>query len=291
MVGSDLCPVLRDCGHEVVPTDLIPKSSNGERLDIRDEKGVRRILEKVGPDWVIHLAAETDVDRCELEPQHAYESNAVGTEWIVRGCQAVGSRLLYMSTAGVFDGEKDSPYVETDEPNPVNVYGRTKLAGEMAVRRYLARSVIVRAGWMVGGHSIDKKFVMKILKLLEKQSEISVVTDKTGSLTFTKDLAQGLARLIGTDHVGLFHMANRGSATRFDVALKIVEYLGREDVIVKPISSAAFPLPAPRARSEVMENQRLQSLGLDYMPSWEASLRSYVQTYVDRVRGTVSVNE
>jgi len=137
----------------------------------------------------------------------------------------------------------------------------------------------VRAGWMVGGYDRDKKFVAKMLRLLEERSELSAVTDKIGSLTFTEDLAKGLAALIETDHVGLFHMTNHGVCSRYEIALKLVSYLGRDDVTVRPVTSEAFPLPAPRAPSEAMANLRLRSLGLDTMPPWEESLRVYVQRY------------
>lgn len=284
MVGSALCPALRRRGHEVVPTDLRPMSIDTLALDMRDGPAVSRTMEGIRPSLVIHLAAETDVDRCEQEPAYAYASNVVGTEYIVTACQATGARILYLSTAAVFDGQKSTPYTETDAPNPVNLYGRTKLAGEFAVRRLGVASSIVRAGWMVGGHKRDKKFVGKILRLLEERKELSAVTDKVGSLTFTVDLSEGIATLIQTEHTGLFHMANQGTCSRYDVACKLTQHLGRTDVAIHPVTSAAFPLPAPRSASEALENRRLRSLGLDAMPSWEASLQRYVDEYRKAVK-------
>ncbi len=284
MVGSALCPELRRRGHTVVPTDRLPTSVETQGLDICDGDAIHQMMQRVVPTLVIHLAAETDVDRCEQEPAHAYRVNAVGTELVVRACQTLGVRLLYMSTAGVFDGQKPTPYVETDAPNPVNVYGRTKLAGEVAVHQLGVPYQIVRASWMVGGCERDKKFVGKILRLLDERQELSVVTDKVGSLTFTEDLSRGIGELIATEHVGLFHMANQGTCSRYDVACKVVEYVGRRDVTIRPVPSSAFPLPAPRAASEVLQNARLQQVGLDTMPRWEESLRTYVHRYLQMVK-------
>lgn len=279
MLGSALCPALRRRGHEVIPTDLRPVATSTRPLDICNGPAVEHLIEAVSSDIVLHLAAETDVDRCEEDPAHAYAVNAVGTEHVVRACRGTGARMLYVSTAAVFDGLKPTPYVETDSPNPVNVYGRTKLAGESAARAYPAH-LIVRAGWMVGGYERDKKFVWKLLRLLEERRELSVVTDTRGSLTFTEDLSEGIAGLIETAHVGTFHMANHGVCSRYDIACKLVELLGRRDVTIRPVTSAAFPLPASRPASEALENHRLQALGLDTMPSWDEALRAYVQRYL-----------
>ncbi len=285
MVGSSLCPELAARHHEMIPTDLTPLTPRTQALDICDSLAVKNMVRKLKPDLVIHLAAATDVDRCEQEPSLAYRVNAAGTEHVVTACRAENIRLLYMSTAGVFDGQKSTPYVESDAPNPVNVYGRSKLIGEYAVRQYAGRHQIVRASWMVGGYERDKKFVAKILRLLKERRELTVVTDKIGSLTFTDDLSSGIAAVIETGQTGLFHMANHGVCSRYDVACEIVKCLGRTDVTVRPISSEAFPLPAPRAASEALDNSRLRALGIT-MPSWQTSLHRYVQRYMATVKGS-----
>jgi dTDP-4-dehydrorhamnose reductase len=280
MVGSAVLPELSARGHALVPADLRPTQPATLALDVRDAAAVARAIAAARPDRVIHLAAETDVDRCEQDPRHAYDSNAVATEHLVAACRRAGARLLYVSTAAVFDGRKPTAYVETDAPEPVNVYGRTKLAGEYAVRRAAGPFQIVRASWMVGGLERDKKFVAKILQLLETRHELTVVTDKIGSLTFTNNLARGIATLLETDHAGIFHMANHGTCSRYQVAEKIVELLGRTDVTIRPVTSDAFPLPAPRPDSEALENRHLWELGLDVMPGWEAALADYVHRYL-----------
>lgn len=278
MVGSALCPTLRHLGHEVMATDLRPTTAACHMLDVRDARQVAGVVAAAKPDYVIHLAAETNVDRCEEEPLHAYATNAVGTEYVTLACRQRDIRLLYVSTAGVFDGAKSSPYVELNRPNPVNVYGRAKLAGEYAVQQ-LRRYLIVRAGWMVGGAERDKKFAGKILQLLEERNALQVVTDKIGSPTFTEDFSKGIAALIETEHTGIFHMANRGVCSRYQFACQLVEYLGRKDVTITPVTSEAFPLPAPRAASEALENGRLQALGMNIMPTWQEGLRRYVQQH------------
>lgn len=288
MLGSALCPALRERGHDVMATDLAASAGGILPLDVRDCGALRRVVDSAHPDMVMHLAAATDVDRCEQQPAWAYENNAIGTEYVASACGAGGVRLLYVSTAGVFDGRKPTPYVETDTPNPVNVYGRSKLAGEFAVRHLAPTALIVRAGWMVGGFELDKKFAAKILRQLERQRELTVVTDKIGSPTFTVDLAQGIARLIETDHTGLFHMTNRGMCSRYEFACKLVECLGRRDVTITPIASDAFPLPAPRADSEAMHNERLESLGLNTMRTWEEALSDYIRAYLKGAKSCAS---
>jgi dTDP-4-dehydrorhamnose reductase len=277
MLGSSLCPTLLNRQHMVVRSDLEPQSTGCAQVDVRDRIAIRSAIEHHHPDWVLHLAAATDVDRCEEHPDEAYMSNAVGTEWVAMACRDFDVRMLYISTAGVFGGDKESAYVEEDAPNPVNVYGRSKLAGEVIVRQCITRPLIARAGWMVGGVQRDKKFVGKILRLLQERTELSVVTDKIGTPTFAKDFSLGLALLLEQDAEGVFHMANEGVCSRYDVACKIVEYLGRTDVMVHPITSDAFPLPAPRAASEAMANAALARSGIYRMPGWEEALRAYIQ--------------
>jgi len=280
MLGSTLCPILRDRGYEVYATDIDVSDEGIEYLDVRNYKQVREIVEKIKPTMVMHLAAETDVDRCELEPDHAYLTNTIGTQNVALVCQKHDIEVVYISTIGVFYGDKPDPYTEFDEPNPINVYGRSKLEGEKIVQNLLKRYYIVRAGWMVGGGpKKDKKFVGKIIRLLDKGTELKIVDDKIGSPTYTVDFSKCLADLIETGYYGLYHCTNKGYASRFEVAQKIVKFLGRSDVIIKPVSSAYFPLPAPRARSEMSRNYKLDLLGMNTMRPWEEALRDYIGTY------------
>jgi dTDP-4-dehydrorhamnose reductase len=186
--------------------------------------------------------------------------------------------MVYISTGGVFDGEKAEPYTEFDAPAPRNVYGHAKLAGERLVRQHLRKYFIVRAGWMIGGGpAVDKKFVGKILHLIrEGTPELQVVNDKFGSPTFAKDFAASLSKIAATGVYGLYHRVNGGGAvSRYDIALEIVR-LVKAKTKVTPVPSSAFPLPAPRARSEALRNFRLDLMGLNDARPWKEALAEYV---------------
>jgi dTDP-4-dehydrorhamnose reductase len=280
MLGSALCPTLTQRGHEVFVTDLVPSDEGIEYLDVRDYNQTKKIVKKLKPNIIMHLAAETDVDKCELEPDHAFLTNTIGTQNIALLSQEYGIELLYVSTIGVFYGDQHAPYTEFDAPNPINIYGRSKLEGEKIVQNLLKKYYIVRAGWMVGGGpKKDKKFVGKIVRLANKQDKLQAVNDKIGSPTYTVDFSRTIADLIETGYYGLYHCTNKGFGSRFDVARKIVELLGRSDVVVEPVSSAHFPLPAPRAMSEMSRNYKLELLGLDKTRRWEDALQEYIEKF------------
>lgn len=267
---------------KIVTSDINLRLPDIQKVDICTFKDVDDWVKFEEPDFVFHLAAETDVDLCEKNPEHAYKTNYIGTENVALVCQKYDIPALYISTAGVFYGDKTEPYSEFDKPHPINVYGWSKLYGEIVFRRLLKKYFIVRAGWMVGGWEIDKKFVYKIVcQLLEGKKEINVVNDKYGTPTFTIDFARNLLPLIITNRYGLYHMANKGWATRYDIAIKIVEFMNLTgSVKVNPISTAQFPLPAQRARSEMMNNFHLDLIGLNNMPLWQESLEKYIKTNV-----------
>ena len=283
MLGSAVIDTLRANRCEIVATS---KSARGEAvlpMDITDWRSVRATVGEHKPDLVLHLAAETNVDLCEQQPDHAYASNAFGTENVVRACGEQGALMVYVSTANVFDGEKREPYTEYDTPDSVNIYGRSKYAGECIVEQSLDRYFIFRAGWMVGGWEIDKKFVYTMVRQCRENKELRVVDDKFGSPTFTADFATHMMAVVDSGRFGLYHLANQGTASRGEIAKEIVKGLGKTDEVdVIPISSAEFPLPAPRPRSEMMQNLKLQLLGLDDMPHWKDSLRDYLDKNKDK---------
>ncbi|MFH0772373.1 MAG: dTDP-4-dehydrorhamnose reductase [Candidatus Omnitrophota bacterium] len=276
MLADSFCPLLKERGYVIYPTDIV---SNGEisKLDIRDLKEIRDFVGKNKPDIIFHLAAETDVDKCELKPEHAYATNAKGAENIAIVCKEFEIPMVYVSTGAVFDGEKPDGYTESDKPNPISVYGKSKFKGEEAVSSLLKKYYIVRAGWMIGGYNKDKKFVWKIIQLLNTKKEISVVTDKKGSPTFTKDFSRGILDIVSAGKYGLYHCVNKGICTRFDIAKKIAEYLRKEDVVIHPVTSEAFPLPAPRGKSEAMINHKLSLMGMDNIRTWQDALKEYIE--------------
>lgn len=284
MLGSALCPILENAGGEIYATDINPdnKTYNIRFLDIRDKEQIQIIVNEIKPDFLFHLAAEIDVDKCELEPEHAYRTNVVGTKNVAMVCKERGIPMAYISTCGVFDGKKQGPYTELDNPNPVSVYSKTKLEGEKIVKNLFKKYFIFRAGWVMGGSKKDKKFVAKIVELLKTKSEISVVHDKLGSPTYTVDLSKAMIEVIKKQQYGLYHITNTGFCSRYDLACKIKEYLKKDDVIIKPVSSSKFPLPAPRPDSEASENLNLKLIGLDsIMPTWEEALKDYLKKLVD----------
>lgn len=305
MLGSALVPALASAGHQVYPTDLrAPRrdslvsarawrewvelradgspDGNLQYLDVRSPEQIARWLDRTRPDFVVHLAAETDVDLCESDVDHAYTTNALGTKHVALACQRAELPLAYVSTAGVFDGEKEDPYTEYDAARPINVYGQSKFEGEQYVRDFLSRFYIVRAGWMVGGGDKDHKFVAKILRQLDDGARtLYAVGDKWGTPTYAPDFAACFTRLVETGSYGLYHMACLGRGTRYDVAQKILQVLGRdEEVELVEVGSDFFreTFPAPRPRSEMMRNLLLDLQGLNTMRPWEESIEEYLLT-------------
>lgn len=254
-----------------------------DSLDVRDWEAVRSRVARAS--LVIHLAAETDVDRCETDRDHAYQTNAIGTHNVALACQMVGVPLVYISTAGVFGGDGAAgPFSEQDEPHPANYYGATKLAGERIVERLLQRAYVFRPGWMMGGRSKDKKFVSKIVhQVLGGRREIKAVTDKVGSPTYARDLVEQIRHVISTGRYGLYHATNTGVCSRYEVASRIVSRLD-PSVRVTPVGSDEFPLPAARAGSEAMRNLHLELMGLDRMRSWQDALDAYLDDWMSELR-------
>lgn len=274
MVGSYVPEAFKD--YDLVSTDMV---DGYQRLDVRDPAKVMRVIKEVKPDVVLHLAAATDVDRCEQEPDLAFHTNAIGTQNVALACQEFDVTLVYVSTAGVFGGDKAEPYNEFDVPNPANVYGQSKLAGEQIVSSLLRHYYIVRAGWMIGGGEKDKKFVGMIARLIMKGTNpLKIVDDKIGTPTYAKDLLGGIHALLQTGYYGLYHLVNKGVCSRYDIALLIREVLEKPEIELLPVSSAYFPLPAARARSEAMRNLKLELLNVHHMRPWQDALREYITT-------------
>ena len=274
MVGSYVPEAFKD--YDLVSTDMV---EGCQRLDVRDPAEVMRVIKEVKPDVVLHLAAATDVDRCEQEPDLAFHTNAIGTQNVALACQEFDVTLVYVSTAGVFGGDKAEPYNEFDVPNPANVYGQSKLAGEQIVSSLLRHYYIVRAGWMIGGGEKDKKFVGMIARLIMKGTNpLKIVDDKIGTPTYAKDLLGGIHALLQTGYYGLYHLVNKGVCSRYDIALLIREVLEKPEIELLPVSSAYFPLPAARARSEAMRNLKLELLNVHHMRPWQDALREYITT-------------
>lgn len=253
----------------VISTDL-------DSLDVRDRQTVSAAVEEHRPDFVFHLAAQTNVDFCEQQPEEAFRTNALGTQNVALACAAQGATLVYVSTGSVFGGAKPEPYHEFDLPSPANLYAYTKHAGERFVLQLAPHSYIVRAGWMIGGgpHT-EKKFIAKMLERAESAGKIVAVTDKWGSVTYGRDIMDGMLRLVETGQFGTYHLVNEGICTRYDIALEVNRYFG-EPYELEGVTSAMFPLPAPRPRSEALQNMMLRLNGWDWMKEWRDALHDYL---------------
>jgi len=268
MMGSDVVPILRN-EFDVVPTDI-------PELDVTDIGQAREFLREKSPDWVIHMAALTDLDYCEDHPDIADKVNHIGTRNIAEICAEEDIRLIYISTSGIFSGKNKNPYGEDDIPIPKNVYGVSKYKGELAVRELLSPDqwMILRAGWLFGGGKRDIKFVGKIYKLCHERTELSAVNDIFGSPNYTLDIGRLLMYLISNRNTGVFHVGNSGIATRFDIARSIVKFAG-VDCRVIPVPSTAFPTVAPRPPMEAIRNDSLSEAGYD-LRHWEQALKEYI---------------
>jgi len=267
--------------HELKCTDINSGENGIEFCDFRDYKEYRRQVEGWKPDFLFHLGAHTDLEYCENNPDDTYQTNTLSVEGAVQIANSLSIPMLYISTAGIFDGRKEV-YDDWDVPNPMCAYARAKYMGERYVVENAERYFVCRAGWMMGGGlKKDKKFVKKIVaQLLEGRRELNIVTDKLGTPTYTHDFAANVEALIKTDHYGLYNMACEGVTSRFDVAKELVRLLNMQNrVKINPVDSSFFKKEyfAPRPDSERLLNRKLALRGLNTMRDWKICLAEYIQ--------------
>lgn len=272
MIGKDLIKILEKTKNEF----FLFSRSNEKKQDVSDFEEVKKTINEVNPDYVIHLAALTDVDNCEKYPQIAYSINSFGTKNLALLTGKKNIPILYVSTGAVFDGKKPIPYTEYDQPNPSNIYGNSKFFGEKFVEKFNPNHFIVRIGFVFGGGPSDHKFVSKMIELMKKNTEINVVDDKFGSPTYTVDFCKGILNLIKKEEFGTYHMANEGYCSRFELANEIKKLMEFEELKINPVNSSFFPLPAPRPRMEAIENLNLHIKGWNWMRNWQDSLADYI---------------
>jgi dTDP-4-dehydrorhamnose reductase len=266
MLGRDLVSSL-ESRHCILPLTR-------EEADITDSSAVDRALDKGEPDIVIHCAAFTAVDDCEVQPELASKVNAEGTQNVARACRRLGIPVLYLSTDYVFDGEKPEPYVETDRPNPLNVYGKTKLAGEEGVKELATRFWIVRVSWLFGPWG--RNFVRTILDQAQRGQPLRVVADQVGAPTYTMHLAEKIEDIFTAAEGGIYHVTNQGYCSWFEFAREILLQAGLDDITVSPIPSSALDRRARRPRNSRLANARLEASGLGLLPPWKDAVRSYL---------------
>lgn len=288
MLGSALVPAFVAAGHRVVATDIDmtderPWGPDGPplaHLDVRDRAQVDHVMDDVAPDLVLHLAAETSLEISDADLDHAYLTNTIATKYVALAARRHGCAMTYISTAGVFDGEKDGAYTEFDPPNPLNAYGASKHEGERVVQRIVDNHFVVRAGWMVGGGAKkDHKFVSRIVEQVRDGADtVYAVDDKLGTPTYAPDFSRCLLGLLDANVPGLYHMACGGEGSRYDVAASILDVLGRTDIALVAVGSEHFAedFPSVRPRSEIMRNMALDLQGMNTMRPWPVALREYL---------------
>jgi dTDP-4-dehydrorhamnose reductase len=242
--------------------------------DLADARATADAIAARAPRHIVHCAAWTDVDGCESNPERAWRDNAAATRNVALAAQAAGASLVYISTDYVFDGTKNDPYREDDPTSPLNVYGQSKRAGEEHVLREAHRAFVVRTSWLYGPGG--KNFVHTMAALLGERDEVQVVNDQTGSPTYTRDLASALLLLVESDHYGLYHLANSGTCTWYELARAIAERTGSR-CRVRPCTSAEYPRPARRPRNSVLEPYRWKQQGWPLPRHWTEALDEYLE--------------
>jgi dTDP-4-dehydrorhamnose reductase len=281
MLGEAVYAELKD-KYKVYATDIDLNEPWLNLLDVRSTEDIDKSFKKVKPDIVIHLAALTDMEYCELNPKHAYNVNFIGTYKMV--CASIKRNIpfVYISSAGIFDGKKQN-YSEIDIPNPLNVYASSKYAGELAAITN-PKTIVVRAGWMMGGGpKKDKKFVNKIIKQINSGAkELFIVKDKLGTPTYTYDLARTIRYLLENNLYGLYNGACDGGGSRFDVAKSILKNLKlNEKISIKVVDSKYFHKEyfATRPFSEKLINYKIKSINSSLVNDWRKCLKDYLNKF------------
>jgi dTDP-4-dehydrorhamnose reductase len=261
-----------------------------EDADLRNHARVRDLVRHSRPEWILLLAAYTDVDGCESNRDLAFAVNCDGAVNVAEAAREAGSRLLFVSTDYVFDGSKRSPYQTGDPRNPTSVYGESKARAEERLIEILPEVCIARTSWLFG-HG-GKCFPATILKLaatrpeISAVPEISVVNDQRGSPTFTRDLASALVKLCRASAHGIVHVTNSGNCSWYEFAAEIVRMSGLL-AAVKPVTTAEFPRPARRPAYSVLSPDSLHAYNI-HLPEWQDALRRYLATAPAAVSSVVS---
>lgn len=267
MLGSDLVEVLAE-GHQVIGVDI-------EDFDLSEVQAIDSLI-SFRPDLIIHTAAYTDVDGCELDPQKAYRVNALGTRHVAEACKVLDIPMVYISTDYIFDGKKREPYTESDAPNPINIYGRSKLEGEHFVNSTLRHFYIVRSAWLYGRHG--RSFVKTILQKAQRGETLKVVDDQVGSPTYSRDLAKAIACLVKGTPFGTYHLTNSGSCSWYEFAERILTLAGLKGYHLTPITSKELGQPALRPPYSVLASSNWLKVTGQELRSWQDALQESLST-------------
>ncbi len=267
MLASDLIPILGGDHRVIAPAE--------EDLDITQRDGVSRAIREHSPDLVVNCAAYTQVDRAEEERDKAFLVNGIGVQNLALACQERGIPLCHISTDYVFDGTKATAYTPFDNPNPVNTYGESKLAGERYIQWIMNRFYLVRTSWLYGKNGSN--FVSTILRLARERQELEVVRDQRGSPTSTISLSHGIRELIRSGAYGLHHFTDDtgGGITWYDFAKEIVRLSGSKARVL-PTTTDRFPRPAKRPPNSVLDISLFSVVTGYAPPQWKEALKEYL---------------
>ncbi len=245
-----------------------------EDLDVTCRRDVLGALETAGPDVVVNAAAMTDVDGCELKTAAAFAVNTLAVRWFAEACLISGARLVQISTDYVFSGDQEVPYQEWDPPGPLQVYGRSKLAGECEAISGCPGSLIVRTSWLYGGS--ERGFVQAVLRKLHAASTLRVVTDQRGSPSYTRDVAQAIAQMVQIGVTGVTHVTNGGSCSRYELAQEIAHCAGT-GAVVEPVRTVDLqPSAARRPPNTALESLVCPAVGVVLRP-WQEAIDEFVR--------------
>ncbi len=270
-LGTALVAALEEAGVETV-------GLGHDEVEVTASDSVTRALQRERPTVVLNTAAFHKVDACEDDPGRAFEVNALGALHVARACREVGARCVYVSTDYVFDGTKPGPYTEEDPPEPVNVYGASKLAGEHLVRQTCPDALVVRVASLFGGGGARGKgtnFVLTVLDRARRGEPLRVVDDVRMSPTYTVDAARTVVELVRRGEAGTFHVVNAGSCTWYEFARRVVDLAGLP-AHVEPTARDAYPIRARRPANSALSTAKLARLGLQLRP-WEEALAEYLE--------------
>lgn len=275
-LGTD-CRAVLCRTHEVRAVDL-------DEMDISDPLQVERYVADFRPDVIVNCAAYTAVDACETYTDLAWKVNAEGPGNLAMAGQRRHARLIHISTDYVFDGKKapPEPYVETDATGPASCYGKTKLAGETAVKDATDHYMILRTAWLygIGGPNFLK--TMLRLALRDPERDIRVVNDQFGSPTWSYRLALQIEKLIETGGQGIYHATSEGYGTWYELAVAFLDRMGVPHCVI-PCTTSEYPTPAQRPRNSILENRRLKKSGINVMQDWQSDLGQFVLEFKDRL--------
>ena len=273
MLGTDFVDLLKSRKASLDPNPEVIEAPH-DALDITREDNVTAFISSHTPDIIVNCAAFTNVDKCETEREAAFNVNALGPKYIAAAAKKYGARVIQISTDFVFDGNGNRPYTEEDQTNPLSEYGRTKLEGEKNIQNYCDSYLIVRTSWLFGHNGIN--FAAKMLELSEQHKELSIVTDETGSPTYTPDLAEALWILIKQKCEGIINVSNDGSCSRYEWAEFIFETMGFK-IKMNRIKSSEYVRPAKVPLNSTLNCQKFITITGMKMRPWEETVESYLR--------------